>query len=137
MDARRLLVLLIGALAAAAPGCLVGVAYQRSAEVFVFSEPEGATVLMDGKDTGFTTPAKLGDVRGVISVEKPGYTPRSQQLQGRTSYRFPRWNDGGTGTFGVKAPLFWVLYDVEFPNQITRTSEPHRLYFKLDPVETK
>ncbi len=112
-------------------GCL---AFRGSKKVFVFTEPEGATVTIDGRDTGLTTPAVIEPGSASVTVEKEGFAPQTRVTSGATHFRIPRYYDGGVSDFSIAFPLFWTFDDLIFPFQFTSHEHPRRLYFRLEPV---
>jgi hypothetical protein len=106
-------------------------------KLFVFSDPDGATVLFDGKDTGFTTPAAIDRCSGTVTVEKEGYATQSRPVVTRTDFRYPRWQDGGTSDYTIAFCLFRTWRDFFFPFQFYTHDGPERLYFKLQTNHKK
>jgi len=120
------------ALGASLPSCVL---FRSDPRCYIFSEPPGAAVLVDGVDTGFTTPAVLEPGSATIGVEKDGYFSQARSVDGRISFRFPRHNDGGASVYAIAFPLFWTFEDLIFPFQVRTREHPRRLYFRLVPLD--
>jgi hypothetical protein len=127
--ARWPLQLLLCAALSMSGGC---VSVQSQPRLFVFSDPEGATVYINGEDTGFTTPAQIDPAVGQVSVSKEGYVSQVRKVTSVTYFRYPRWNDGGTPDYTVTLSILRVWRDFLFPFQFYTWESPRRLYFKLE-----
>jgi hypothetical protein len=120
------------ALAAAALGCAVS--YSRRTMVTVTSDPPGARILVDGRETGLTTPAQIAPGASArITVEKEGHAPSTRGVGSLTSVRFPRWLDGAVSDPSIAVPVFWVSSDLLRPIQIVRGVGARHVYFHLEP----
>ncbi|HKD99804.1 MAG TPA: PEGA domain-containing protein, partial [Planctomycetota bacterium] len=130
---RALLFLLALATTASTPAC---VWWRRDPKLFVYSDPPGARVFIDGQDSGFTTPVVLEPASSLrVSVEKPGYKRAVRPVDTERYFRIPKWNDGGTADFSLTLPIFFTFHDFIFPFQFSRRKHPRRLYFQLEPME--
>ena len=130
MDAMRLPIsLCLGALLSA---CTYASGDSR---VLVTSKPPGAEILVDGSETGMTTPAMLnleeyGDATHTIVLRKTGYGIESRRVQHYTTYSSVRWIDGAD--FSVWYFFtWWNLSDIFFPLHVKWQYIPHELYVKL------
>ena len=132
MEPRRVLALWL-LTAPLLAGC---VSVDSQPRLFVFSEPSGAQVLIDGKDTGFTTPAQVDPATASVTVVKEGYVPQTYQVNTVTHFRYPRWQDGGTVDYTITLCLFRVWRDFFFPLQFYIWESPRRLFFRLEPEST-
>lgn len=104
--------------------------------VLVASEPSGASILVDGDDSGLTTPARLelGGFFGSsheITVRKAGYQPETRAVYHYSSYSSSRWIDGSAAPEVWTFPLFWTPGDFLFPFASSWSYVPAELYIKL------
>ena len=136
MTLRRLTPLLTIA-ATLLPACTY---FQGNPRVLITSEPQGAVILLDGEDTGRTTPAvlELGGMFGsdhVVTLEKDGFEPESRSLEQRTTTRTSRWIDGGVDNYPIIAfPFWWTLGDWFLPFEVNWQYVPQEIYVRLYPV---
>jgi hypothetical protein len=118
--------------AAVACGC---VSWTSRSAVTVTSHPSGARILVDGVDTGLTTPAQIApSASSTITVAKEGYGNGVRALGRRTTTRVPRWLDGAVSDPSIALPLFWVTGDLFFPIQISHGVDAQHVYFHLEPA---
>jgi len=108
--------------------------------VLVSSQPAGAAILVDGDDSGLTTPARLelGGVLGSsheITLRKVGYHPETRAVYHYTTSSFARWIDGASAPGVWSSPLFWTPGDFLFPFAVTWQYVPAELYVKLYPED--
>ena len=121
------------ALVSLAPSCLW---VEGDSRVFVTTEPAGADILVDGKPTGLTSPAKI-DLDGLlgsdheIRVEKVGYEAESRVVTHFRAWNASQWNDGAADYSTWAFPLFWTVGDMLFPFEVRYAYVPHRLHIKL------
>lgn len=120
-------------LAALLPACTWFSGDQR---VLVTSEPPGARILLDGADTGRTTPAML-EVGGMLApdrlltLRKQGYQDEHRLLTHHTEGYTSRWIDGA-GDIGLLTwPIFWTPGDFVFPVGVRWAYVPGDLYVRL------
>ncbi len=78
------------------------------------SAPPGATILIDGEDTGFVTPALL-DVpdpdASQVSFVLPGYLPAVRGMSDERRGTWVFWRDAATPSRGWRFPLFLPAQD--------------------------
>lgn len=104
--------------------------------VLVTSEPPGARILVDGVDTGRTTPYLL-DLGGmmasdhVITLTKPGFQPSSRYVTHHTEGYTSRWIDGAADMGLLPWPLFWSTGDTLAPFAVRWAHVPGELYVRL------
>lgn len=103
-------------------------------KLFIFSDPEGATILVDGVDCGFTTPAVLEPGVASVTIIKDGYLPVTRAVRRTTNFRYPRWNDGGTSDFSLAVSITRTTDDFFFPLQWDTRSSPRRVFVRLEPA---
>ncbi|MCB9890265.1 MAG: PEGA domain-containing protein [Planctomycetes bacterium] len=117
----------------ALPSCLW---IEGDARVFVTSDPAGADILIDGRDTGLTTPAKV-DLDGffgddhTIQVQKIGFEPEERIVTHYRAWNTSKWNDGAADWSTFAFPLFWTFGDFIFPFEVKYAYVPHQLHVKL------
>ncbi len=103
--------------------------------VFVTSEPPGADILVDGSETGQTTPGvlELGGCLGddhEITVQRKGYEPEKRTVVHHNSYYTSKWIDGADELV-IDFPLWWTLGDFFTPFAIKWQYVPHELHVVL------
>lgn len=103
--------------------------------VLVTSDPLGARILVDGIDTGRTTPARLqiGGNFGrdhVIELTLAGYRPERRTVYQYTEGYTSKWIDGAYETTMPPLPLFWTDGDLVFPFAIRGALVPD-LFVKM------
>lgn len=129
---RKAAILLVPAMFAF--GSVSCISIKSDPKLFVFSRPDGATILVDGKDCGFTTPAVLEPGSSEITIVKDGYKPVSRSVSRSTRFRYPRWNDGGTADYSIAVSVTRTADDFFFPLQWSTKSSPNRIYVILEPL---
>ena len=112
--------------------------------VYVTSTPAGASIEIDGRDTGQTTPARFdfstwynlaGAVAGdhSVTIRKNGYEPETRVLYHHTTLYTSRWIDGATSSIMFSNPLFWTVGDFFTPFAARWAYVPHNLHVRLYP----
>jgi hypothetical protein len=122
------------ALAAAAllPGCVL-LAPDRA--VVLSTEPPGASVVVDGRDSGFVTPCELDlgtDETRRIDFELPGFRTESRILTPDNEVYSVLWREMNVGVQTWHFPLFLGLLDFFVPVKWTDTLAPGRIHVQLD-----
>ncbi|MBL8725923.1 MAG: PEGA domain-containing protein [Planctomycetes bacterium] len=127
----RFALLLVGF--AALPACTW---WTSEGHVLVTSDPAGAHLAVDGRDTGQTTPCYLPlggnfsfDHR--ITITKKGHRPATRLLTQRTEGYTSLWIDGAYSPVMLPLPFFWTTGDILFPFAIRGALVPHELHVKL------
>ena len=105
-------------------------------DVLVTSDPMGARILVDGVDTGHTTPRvlQIGGNFGtdhVVRLEKPGYRPAERVLHQVTEGYTSKWIDGAYEVVMVPLPFFWSPGDMFFPFGVRGALVPGELHVRL------
>ncbi|NOT30502.1 MAG: PEGA domain-containing protein [Planctomycetes bacterium] len=126
------LVALLLALAGAA-GC-VSIAPPGT---FLASEPPGASVLVDGRDSGWVTPCTIAldeDEIHVVRVALEGYAPREVVLNPDRRLLIASWDQAVSGVkstlrFPTRMPAGQFL----FPFREFQTLAPGRVFVRLRP----
>ena len=104
--------------------------------VIVTSTPAGARILVDGEDTGDTTPAKLelGGMLGSdhqIEIRKDGFVPEIRQVYHYTSAYSSRLIDAATELELLNNPVYWTFGDFFLPFGVRWRYVPHELHVVL------
>ncbi|MBK8977547.1 MAG: PEGA domain-containing protein [Planctomycetes bacterium] len=103
--------------------------------VFVTSTPAGASIAVDGEDTGFTTPRAL-DLGGLfgsdhdITLTLDGYEPETRRVVHRRTGATSRWGDGNDVRVWPN-PLHWTLGDWFTPFELHWAYVPGDLHVRL------
>lgn len=97
------------------------------------STPPGAVVIVNGEDSGHSTPCaiQLRDTTQVVEFRLDGYAPEVRVLRiGHRQYTV-YWSDAasspGTWTF----PAFLTLPDAMFPVKLEGGEMPHRIHVRM------
>jgi hypothetical protein len=101
--------------------------------VSFFTEPPGARVIVDKKDSGFVTPCKMtlaaDDHR--VQLELPGYRTAKIALEGSRSTDIVYWRDMTIRAENWKFPLWLNLNDSVEPFKFRQMMKPGRVYVRL------
>ncbi|MFQ5507205.1 MAG: PEGA domain-containing protein [Planctomycetota bacterium] len=109
--------------------------------VFVTSDPAGADILVDGEDSGQTTPGVL-DLGGFLggshrlSILKKGFETEERTVSHYTRVIPSRMRDGVSEFSLPPFPLLFTFGDLFFPFEIRWVYVPHNLHVKLFPEGT-
>jgi hypothetical protein len=103
------------------------------------SDPPGARVLLDGRDSGWVTPCRIAldeEQAHRVSLELPGYAARSISLQPARRVHFLTWAYGVNG-WNVRGrfPLFLPTADLLLPFRENEALSPARIFVRLRPAE--
>jgi hypothetical protein len=123
------------ALLALASGCTW---LSGDTRVLVTSTPPGAAILIDGTDTGLTTPT-------MVDLGSGGIIPGSREIlvrknghddEVRTVYYYRRaysgrWIDGAADVSLWPWPFFWPIGDVVMPLGVRWVYVPHEVHVTL------
>lgn len=106
-------------------------------KVLIASEPPGARILVDGADTGRTTPASLpiGGHFGrnhIVTLEKEGYRPASRLVCQYTEGYTSRWIDGAFDLGMPPLPILWTTGDFVTPFGVRSAVIPAELWIVLE-----
>jgi len=104
------------------------------------SDPEGARVLIDGRDSGWVTPCafKLDEEEThVVSFALVGYTPREVVLVPDDRLGVISWYQGVNGVRStVRFPILLPTVDFLFPLREVQTLAPGRVFVRLRPADS-
>jgi len=97
------------------------------------SDPPGARVLVDGVDSGFSTPCVMhisqGDYR--IDYVLPGYASATRLLVRGSREEIIFWREGLAYFNTFAFPLFLNYRDFFVPIDLNRGPQPQRLFVRL------
>ena len=105
------------------------------------SDPLGAEIHVDGRDSGKTTPSML-DLGGIlgsdheITIIKKGFEPERRKVTHYTRFDTIKLNDGVTDYQTFPFPLWFTFGDFFFPFEVRWAYVPHNLHVKLFPEGT-
>ncbi|HEV8111380.1 MAG TPA: PEGA domain-containing protein [Planctomycetota bacterium] len=119
------------ALALLAPGCaLFG---HHDVGVSFFSEPPGARVIVDAKDSGFVTPCRmtLDADEHQVELEMPGYKTAKVALVGVKTTEIVYWRDMTIRAENWRFPLWLNMNDSVEPFKFRQALAPGRVYVRL------
>lgn len=130
--ARLPVTLLAAGALAALQGCAL-LAPERA--VVLSTTPAGATVLVDGRNSGFVTPCQLQldvdeDVR--IDFELPGFRRETRVLTPDAEVYAVLWHEMTVGAHTWNFPLFLSRFDAFVPVKWTEGHAPGRVHVELD-----
>ena len=110
--------------------------FKRNQEILITSEPPGAQIWINGRETGETTP-KTFDIAGnfgsdhFLELKKKGFRPEQRILYQHTRGYASRWIDSA-GAPGLPPMLMaWTLGDVVFPFGVKGAIVPGEVYIKM------
>lgn len=112
-------------------------AWRERENVLISSDPMGARILVDGEDSGYTTPHRLtiGGNFGTdhtISLEKRGYRRADRRLYQHTEGYTSKWIDGAFDLAMPPLPLFWTAGDFVLPFGVRGALLPAELFVRLE-----
>jgi len=101
------------------------------------SEPPGARVNVDGRDSGWVTPCMLAlddEETHVVRLELAGYGAREVVLVPDRRRMIVNWQHGVNGVkSNVRFPLLLPVGDLFVPFREVRTLAPGRVFIRLHP----
>lgn len=114
-------------------GCTV-VGSSQAAVSFA-TDPPGARVVVDRKDSGFVTPCRLtlpSGSRHRVDLVMPGYAPVSLRVERGPHAEVVLWRDMYVRPQVWRFPLWLNLEDALEPVKIRRTYSPGHVFVRLD-----
>ncbi|MBK7876634.1 MAG: PEGA domain-containing protein [Planctomycetes bacterium] len=120
------------AASAVLPGCML---FEGTTNVSIASDPPGARVLIDRRDSGFVTPCFLALDRGDgarIDLEYPGYVTATRLVTPDHQVYAILWSEMHVRPNVWNFPLWLNTRDLFVPIKWDKTMSPGRLYVKLE-----
>jgi len=117
-----------------AGGCgITGILGGTDAQVSFFSEPPGARVIVDKKDTGFVTPCRISLASRddhKVELDLPGYAPARLTLDPEIDHEVTLWKDMSLDLGSWRFPLWLNLKD-SVPVKFEANLKPGRVFVRL------
>ena len=124
-------------LALATLPALLGSACHSTRTVHVDSAPTGARILLDGEDTGLSTPADLTvstkKKRYIVRLERSGYNPSERTLRLETDVDVIDADEAAMSVLCAPCCCGLPLLNLLTPVDVNRDFRPDPLRFQLDP----
>jgi len=103
------------------------------------SEPAGARVEVDGRDTGWVTPCLISldeEETHAVKIAMEGYEPSELQLEPLHRHGIVHWRQGVNGIQSmIRFPLYLPYYDLFLPLREVKSLAPGRVFVHLRPIE--
>ena len=103
--------------------------------VIVATDPPGARILIDGRDSGWVTPMGLhldDDERMRIDIDLPGYQPASVIVEpGGQRFYLILWREAYKYHNTWRFPLWLNFDDAIAPIKLSRSLQPSRIFVPL------
>lgn len=128
----RLHVLAAVCAASLAPGCVL---FSRPSGIVVSSDPPGASVSIDRRESGFVTPCVLSvdaDDDRRVDIALPGYETETRFLTPDHEVYAILWREMSVGFNTFDFPLFLNFRDFFVPVKSRETTSPGRIHVRLD-----
>lgn len=114
------------------PACVL---FQAPRGIVVSSDPPGATVSIDRKDSGFVTPCVLdvnADTDQRVDFSLKGYEPETRFLTPDHEVYAILWREMSVEFRTFDFPFFLNFRDFFAPVKVTETVSPGRIHVRLD-----
>lgn len=105
----------------------------RGIQATTFStDPPGARVFLDGKDSGFSTPCVMAvDGSKRVDFVLPGFATATRSLEDESQRYLLLWREMNVGSHTWKFPLWLSYRDLTVPIQGTKGPLPQHLFVRL------
>jgi len=117
------------------PALLLALAACRTpSPVHFSSSPPGASVLVDGQDTGFVTPCLIDLADGPtrrVQFQLPGYRTEVRTLTHESRSELVQWSEASSSYKNWNFPLWLGAEDFFLPRKDLSGESPARLYVRL------
>jgi hypothetical protein len=106
---------------------------QRAPGVTIASDPPGARILVDGRDSGFVTPAEidLGRSRSKVELVLEGYEPAARNLVPVTEWNTVFYDEMIAYPNTWRFPLWLNYEDAVAPYKRNQTYSPQSIFVRL------
>jgi hypothetical protein len=111
-----------------------------STKVTLASDPPGARVLFDDKDSGFVTPCVLEldpSESAHMALELPGYETAHRLLLSERDAQVVLWNDMVLRAGVWRFPMWLNMRDMFEPIRVDRRLSPSRIFVRLERTADK
>jgi len=102
------------------------------------SEPPGARVHVDGRDSGWVTPCEIAldaDETHVVTLALDGFAPREIVLEPLERHGIVAWRQGVNGVKStIRFPILIPMGDFLFPLRESSATSPSRVFVRLRPL---
>lgn len=102
--------------------------------VTLASDPPGAEVWIDGRETGFATPCRISLERSrdhELELRLPGHRPATRLLVRDGERQAVYWREMSVGTKAWRFPLFLNIHDFFAPAPLHHPLVPGRIFVRL------
>ena len=100
----------------------------------IASDPPGARVDVDGRDSGWVTPCMLDlgdDETRHVTISLPGYVAQEVVFRPDTQRSVVSWSQGVAGKSTLHCPLFLPPHDLLLPLRVEHSLAPGRVFVQL------
>ena len=105
------------------------------------TEPPGARVHVDGRDSGWVTPCKIAldvEEEHVVTLQMDGFEPSEIVLQPLERSGIVTWQQGVNGVRAtIRFPILLPVEDFFLPLRESDTLAPGRVFVRLRPSGTR
>ena len=120
-----------------AAGTLSGCIDITPSGTFFASDPPGARILVDGRDSGWVTPCLIDldeDEPHAVRIELSGFSAREVELGTHRRLHFiPWWYGVNSINIRGRFPLFLPTFDLLMPYRENDALSPARIFVHLRP----
>lgn len=106
--------------------------------VFFSSDPPGARILVDGRDSGYVTPRMVAfdpDDSYHVTFDLPGfYGEEIVLLPHKTGY-WIAWEEGIVNMYGLRFPLYLSMGELFIPRRVNTIQAPSRVFVRMQAQE--
>ncbi|MEM7305749.1 MAG: PEGA domain-containing protein [Planctomycetota bacterium] len=101
--------------------------------ILIASTPPGAHISVDGRDSGFVTPASMAidDDAKWIELRLEGYATTALFLEHGKRYELVPWSEGVVTPRSWPFPLFLPMTDLILPVRLDESPSPSRIHVDL------
>jgi len=123
----------------AALTCLAGCMSASPCGVTVASEPPGARVHVNGRDSGWVTPCQIAldaEETHVVTIVMDGFAPRELVLEPLRRHGIVAWHQGVNGVKStIRFPLLLPTTDLLLPFRESQALAPGRVFVRMRPAD--